>query len=68
MIVELVKLVNNLGFVDNLIVVGYCVVYGGEYFIEFVFIDDDVFVVIEKIVIFVLFYNLVNLLGICIVK
>lgn len=36
------KLINYkvIGFYDEIIGIGYCVVYGGERFFEFVYIDD----------------------------
>lgn len=52
---------------DEINVVGYCMVYGGECFSEFVLLNKevlDVFIVCNDLV---LFYNLVNLKGVNVV-
>lgn len=49
------------------VVVGYCVVYGGVCFYVLMFIDVDVEWQIDELVVFVLLYNFVNFVGICVV-
>lgn len=60
------KLIENgiVKFLDEIGGIGYCVVYGGEKFVDFVLIIDEVLVDIEELSDLVLFYNLVNVVGI----
>lgn len=57
------NIINDINDIDG---IGYCVVYGGEKFFELVVIIDEVEKEIEELSELVLFYNLVNLMGICV--
>lgn len=51
-------------FMDEIDVIGYRVVYGGEYFSDVVVVNEEVKKVIRECIEFVFFYNFVNLMGI----
>lgn len=49
---------------DSVVLIGYCIVYGGSIFIEFVIIIDEVIDNICRVFLLVFLYNYVNLSGI----
>lgn len=49
---------------DSVVLIGYCIVYGGSIFIEFVIIIDEVIDNICCVFLLVFLYNYVNLSGI----
>lgn len=58
-------IIKDLNEIDG---IGYCVVYGGEKFSDFVLLIDEIIKEIEDIFELVLFYNLVNIVGIKVFK
>lgn len=52
---------------DSVVLIGYCIVYGGELFMQFVIIIDEIIDNICWVLFLVLLYNYVNLSGIDVV-